>query len=55
MAEEAEAKEQSARADKIVRNHMIAAVASGVVLIPLVGIGLLGGVQLRMLSQLAKL
>lgn len=55
MAEEAEAKEQSARADKIVRNHMIAAVASGVVPIPLVGIGLLGGVQLRMLSQLAKL
>jgi uncharacterized protein (DUF697 family) len=45
---------KSAEAEKIVRNHAIAAVAASVLPIPFVGIGVLGAVQLRMISQLAK-
>jgi uncharacterized protein (DUF697 family) len=44
----------SAEAAKIVRNHALAAVAASVVPIPFVGIGILGAVHLRMLSQLAR-
>jgi uncharacterized protein (DUF697 family) len=43
-----------AAASKIVRTHALAAVAAGLVPIPFVGIGILGAVHLRMLSQLAK-
>jgi len=46
---------KSARAAQIVRTHMIAAVAAGVIPIPILGAVLLGGVHLRMLSQLARL
>jgi uncharacterized protein (DUF697 family) len=43
-----------AEASKIVRNHMIAAVASNFVPIPFLNGGILGAIQLRMISQLAK-
>lgn len=53
MAEDTD-KEKSEQADKIVRNHMLASLASGVIPIPLVDIAILGGIHLRMISQLAK-
>lgn len=45
----------SVRASQIVRTHMIAAVAAGVIPIPIVGAAVLGAVHLRMLGQLARL
>jgi uncharacterized protein (DUF697 family) len=54
MAEETD-KEKSDQAAKIVRNHMLGSVAAGLIPIPLVDIGILGGIHLRMLSKLAKL
>lgn len=45
---------KAAEASKIIRNHAIAAVASGILPIPLVGIGIMGGVTLRMIRQLAR-
>ncbi len=49
------ADDKSPRAAQIVRTHMIAAVAAGVIPIPIVGAAVLGGVHLRMLGQLARL
>ncbi len=46
---------KSADASKIVRNHMIAAVTASFMPIPFLNGGILGGIQLRMISQLAKL
>src|SRR5690242_16073569 len=53
MAEDGE--EKSAQAAKIVRNHMFGSVASGLLPVPFLGVGILGGLQLRMLSELARL
>jgi len=47
--------DKSAQAAKIVRNHAIAAAASFVLPIPLLDIGILGGIHLRMLRELARL
>lgn len=46
---------KAAEASKIIRNHAIAAVATCLVPIPFVGIGVLGAAHLRMARQLAKL
>ena len=46
--------EKVAQAAKIVRNHAIGTVAAGILPIPLLDIAILGGVQIRMLRQLAK-
>jgi uncharacterized protein (DUF697 family) len=46
---------KSADASKIVRNHMIAAAAANIMPLPFVSAGILGGIQLRMISQLARL
>lgn len=56
MATEAKEKDtgKSAEASKIVRNHMLGSVASGLLPVPLLGAGVLAGIQLRMLSKLAK-
>jgi len=52
----AEASAKSADAGKIVRNHMIAAVAANaVMMIPFVSAGIVDVIQQRMLSQLARL
>jgi uncharacterized protein (DUF697 family) len=45
---------KSAAASKIVRTHVIAAVAANLVPIPFVSGGILGGIHLRMIRQLAK-
>jgi len=47
--------DKQAQASKIVRNHMLAAIASCVLPIPLLDVGLFTGIQLRMLSKLAEL
>ncbi|WAS96626.1 YcjF family protein [Nannocystis punicea] len=47
--------EKSTQAAKIVRSHMFGSVAAGIVPIPLLDIGILGGVQLRMVRKLAEL
>lgn len=52
MAENPEDKQ--AAASKIVRNHVLAAIASSAVPIPLLDAGILTGVQLRMLKKLAE-
>jgi uncharacterized protein (DUF697 family) len=46
---------KAAEASKIIRNHAIAAVATCLIPIPFVGVGLLAGAHLRMISQLARL
>ncbi len=43
------------QAAKIVRNHMFGSVAAGILPIPLLDIGILAGIQLRMLSKLAEI
>jgi len=48
-------KEKSAQAAKLVRNHAIGAIAAGIIPIPLLDVGILGGIHMRMLSRLAKL
>jgi uncharacterized protein (DUF697 family) len=55
MAESNEGDDKAAKAAKIVRNHMIGSLASGIVPLPIVPAAILGGVQLRMLSKLAEL
>ena len=45
--------EKAAQAAKIVRNHALGTLATWVVPIPLVDIAILGGIQLRMVRQLA--
>ena len=51
-----EDEEKSARAAKVVRNYMFGSAAAGILPIPpLLDAGLLWGVQLRMLHQLAKI
>jgi len=52
MAEDTEDKQ--AQASKIVRNHMLVAIGSCVLPIPLLDVGLLAGIQLRMLKKLAE-
>ncbi len=47
--------DQSERASKIVRTHMLISVASGVLPMPIVDIAILTGIQLRMVRQLAEL
>lgn len=47
--------DRSAKAAKLVRNHMFGSVAAGILPIPLLDMGILGGIQLRMLSKLAEL
>lgn len=42
-------------ASQIIRNHAIVSVVSGVMPIPLVGVGLMGAVHLRMIRELARL
>lgn len=46
--------EKSAQAAKIVRNHMFGSVAAGILPLPLVDIGILTGIQLRMVRKLAQ-
>lgn len=46
--------EKSTQAAKIVRSHMFGSVAAGVLPIPLLDIGILGGIQLRMVRKLAE-
>lgn len=46
---------KAAEASKIIRTHAIASVASSLIPIPFVGIGVLGAAHLRMVHQLAKL
>lgn len=46
--------EKSEQAAKIIRNHMLGSVAAGLVPIPLVDLGILTAVQLRMVQKLAK-
>lgn len=48
-------KERSDQAAKIIRNHMLGSVASGILPIPLIDMGILAGIQLRMVNKLAKL
>lgn len=45
---------ESAEAAKIVRNHMLASVAAGVVPVPLIDVAILTGIQLRMVRALAR-
>lgn len=45
---------ESTEATKIVRNHMLAAVAAGVVPVPLIDIAILTGLQMRMVRALAR-
>lgn len=53
MTQENTSGDKLAEAEKIVRSHMLVSVASGVLPIPLLDIGILGGVQLRMVRKLA--
>ena len=54
MAEKTEkSAEKAAEAAKIVRNHMFGSVASGILPIPLIDIGILTAIQLRMVKRLA--
>ncbi len=46
---------QSARATRIIRAHMIASIAGGIIPLPLLDAGVVVGVQLRMISRLASL
>lgn len=46
--------EKSEQAAKIVRNHMFGSVAAGLLPLPLVDIGILTAIQLRMVQRLAK-
>ena len=47
--------DRSAQAAKLVRNHMFASVASGILPIPILDVGILAAIQLRMLKKLADL
>jgi uncharacterized protein (DUF697 family) len=53
--EQPDASRRSAAATQIIRTHAIAAVAAGILPIPLVGVAIMGGVHLRMIRQLALL
>lgn len=46
--------DKSAEATKIVRNHMLGAVAAGILPIPLLDLAVLTGVQMRMVRALAR-
>lgn len=50
-----ETAKQTAKADGIVENYMLGALAVGLVPLPLVDMALLSGIQLKMLHRLAKL
>jgi len=52
---ETESDSKSAEAAKIIRGHMLGSAAAGAVPIPLLDMGLVTGVQLRMLTKLAEL
>lgn len=54
MTQNSDADGKRAKAAGIVRKHMIGSVAAGLLPIPLLDIGLLGGVQLRMVRKLAE-
>lgn len=47
--------DRSAEAAKLVRNHMFASVASCILPVPLLDVGILGAIQLRMVKKLADL
>ncbi|MDH3604222.1 MAG: YcjF family protein [Candidatus Tectomicrobia bacterium] len=51
----AETNSQTERANKIVKQHMLATLGVGLVPVPLVDLALLVGIQLNMLHRLAKL
>ena len=51
----AESNSQTEKANKIVQQHMLATLATGLVPLPLVDLALLVGIQLNMLHRLAKL
>jgi uncharacterized protein (DUF697 family) len=55
MTQNANTEDKRTEASKIVRNHMLGSVAAGILPIPLLDIGILGGIQLRMVRKLASL
>jgi uncharacterized protein (DUF697 family) len=52
---DASAAEISATSEQVVRTHMLAALAVGLVPVPVIDMAALTGIQLRMLSRLSKL
>jgi uncharacterized protein (DUF697 family) len=49
----AESKEQAAKAAKIIRNHVLAAIGGGIIPMPVLDAAVLAGIQIRMLRRLA--